>query len=202
MKRASPEMITTGQVGAYLTGAAWGVLFFAMILGTAGQLKESSLWSAGVGGGLVFILLWVGGCVCEGIGWIGLARMRGALAGTIGWITCTLPATYFLLLMVGAAFDGPGILYVVILVQVSLYVLVLVHILGRRERAVKLPVAVGLVLAIVGILGLTIAASNLELGPSAVLFYVTLSGMALTHLALASYFRMAAREARALDVFA
>lgn len=201
MKRASPEMITTGHVGAYLTGAAWGILFIAILLGSSGQFGESAIWSAGIGGGLVFVLLWVGGCVCEGIGWIGLSRMRGALAATIGWITCTLPATYFLLLMLGAGMDSPAVFYLVILVQVSLYVLVLVHVLGRRERAVKLPVAIGLVLAIVGIIGLTIAASNLEPGSSAVLFYVALSGMALTHLALASYFRLAAREARALDVF-
>lgn len=194
-------MITTGHVGAYLTGAAWGILFFAIILGSSGQFGESAIWSAGVGGGLVFVLLWVGGCVCEGIGWIGLARMRGPLVATIGWITCTLPATYFLLLMLGAGMDSPAVFYLVIFVQVSLYVLVLVHILGRRERAVKLPVAIGLVVAIVGIIGLTIAASNLEPGSSAVLFYVALSGMALTHLALASYFRLAAREARALDVF-
>lgn len=194
-------MITTGHVGAYLTGAAWGILFIAILLGSSGQFGESAIWSAGVGGGLVFVLLWVGGCVCEGIGWIGLSRIRGALAATIGWITCTLPATYFLLLMLGAGMDSPAVFYLVILVQVSLYVLVLVHVLGRRERAVKLPVVIGLVLAIVGIIGLTIAASNLEPGSSAVLFYVALSGMALTHLALASYFRLAAREARALDVF-
>lgn len=194
-------MITTGHVGAYLTGAAWGILFIAILLGSSGQFGESAIWSAGIGGGLVFVLLWVGGCVCEGIGWIGLSRMRGALAATIGWITCTLPATYFLFLMLGAGMDSPAVFYLVILVQVSLYVLVLVHVLGRRERAVKLPVAIGLVLAIVGIIGLTIAASNLEPGSSAVLFYVALSGMALTHLALASYFRLAAREARALDVF-
>lgn len=201
MKRASPEMITTGQVGSYLTGAAWGVLFFAMILGTASSLKESAIWSAGIGGGLVFILLWVGGCVCEGIGWIGLARLRGALAATIGWVTCTLPATYFLLLVLGAATEAPGVFYVVILIQVSLYSLVLVHVLSRHERGVKLPVAIGLVLAIVGILGLMIFAYSIDLGPTAVFLYVALSGMALSHLALASYFRLAAREARALDVF-
>jgi len=201
VKRASPEMITTGHVGAYLTGAAWGIMFFAIILGSSGGFGERTIWSAGVGGGILFVLLWVGGCVCEGIGWIGLARMRGPLAATIGWITCTLPATYFLLLMVGAGLDSPAVVYLMVLVQLSLYVLVLIHILGRRERAVKLPVAIGLVLALIGILGLTIAAMNLEPGSSLVLFYVALSGMALTHLALASYFRLAAREARALDVF-
>lgn len=201
MKRASPEMITTGTVGAYLTGSAWAVVLLAVALGTAGQFRESMLWSTGIGGGLVFVLLWVGGAVCEGIGWLGVSRLHGPLAAILGWVTCTLPATYFLLLVLGAATESPGVFYLMVLIQLGIYTMMLVHILKRRDRAVVWPVVTGLALGMIGIIGVVLSPTSEAFGSVAIFFYVAFSGMAIAHLSLSGYFRGAAREARALDVF-
>jgi hypothetical protein len=63
------------------------------------------------------------------------------------------------------------------------------------------PVVTGLVLGIVGILGVSVTAPGGGTGSVIVFFYVALSGMAIAHLSLSAYFKGAAREARALDVF-
>ena len=149
----------------------------------------------------MFILLWVGGCVCEGIGWIGAARLHGGLAATIGWATCTLPAIYFFIIVVGAAIDAPAVLILIGLIEGGLYLCTLVFALRRQNRAVVLPVSFGSVFAILGVLGLMVSVAIQSPVAAIVFSYVGVCGMAITHFALATYFRGAAREARALDVF-
>lgn len=200
MKRASPEMIVTGAVGSYLVGSAWASAMLALMLGMVGVGQSASI-SLGVGVGLLFVLLWLGGCVCEGIGWIGVARLHGGLAAFIGWVTCTLPATYFVLMMLGAAAQAPAVLVLMGVIQVGLYLSALVFAVQRKDRTVVLPVVFGTGLAILGILGFVMAATVRSTALSLVFFYVGVCGMIIAHFAFATYFRSAARQARALDVF-
>lgn len=203
MTRPSPEMIVTGAVGAYLTGAAWVVLLLSLALGMFGGFDGGVWWSAGLGVGMVFVLLWVGGCICEGIGWIGVNRLHRGLAAPIGWATCTLPATYFILFLVGAGAESIAVFYLVMLIQVTLYAVAFVYMLHRREPGATLPALVGYGLAVVGLLGAVLIVSADRGAKVGVVFvYIAASGMALAHLAVGTWFRRAAREARALDVFA
>ncbi len=202
--RVSPELIVTGAVGSYLIGACWIILFLTVAFSSANSDKSLNFFmSLGIGVGLVSVLLWVGGCICEGIGWIGMRRLNPGIAGFIGWATATLPATYFLLLILGAGGLEAGVIHVFVIVQLTLYLSTVVFLLGRKgDRSRTLPAIVGFVIAILGILGFYVMAlSERFLAGNIVFLFVALGGMAIGHLAMGSYFKYAANVARELDVF-
>jgi hypothetical protein len=202
--RISPDMIVTGAVGSYLIGACWLILLLTVAFSSVNADRGLDFFMAvGIGVGMVSILLWVGGCICEGIGWIGLRRLHPGLAGPVGWITVTLPATFFLFMMVGAAGLETGVIHLLMLVQVALYVMILVFLFGRiGDRSRTLPAIVGFAIALVGILGFYVMAlSERFLAGNIVFLFIALTGMALGHLSLGNYFRYSAAMARSLDAF-
>lgn len=203
-ERVSPELIVTGAVGSYLIGSCWIILLLTVVFSSANSDQSLNFFmTVGVGVGLISVLLWVGGCICEGIGWIGMRRLNPGVAGFIGWTTATLPATYFLLLMIGAAGLESGVIHLLVIIQLTLYLSTLVFLFGRKgDRSRTLPAIAGFVIAILGILGFyVLALSERFMAGNIVFLFIALSGMAIGHLALGSYFKYAANVARELDVF-
>lgn len=204
MTRVSPEMLVTGAVGSYLIGACWAVLLVtAAVTVMSVETGADFYLSVGVGVGMISILLWVGGCVCEGIGWIALRRMHPGVASFVGFATATLPGTYGIVLMMSAMSDSAAAFHLLVWMQLTLYACVLAYTLARSgDRSRLLPATVGFALAVVGILGLylTTLAEPGSTG-SIVFLFVALGGMAIGHLALGNYFRHTAAMARALDSF-
>jgi hypothetical protein len=197
-------MLVTGAVGSYLMGACWIVLLLTAAV-TIMSVQKSANWfySIGIGGGMISIMLWVAGCVCEGIGWIALRRLHPGVASFVGFATATLPGTYGIVLMMSAMNDSATAFHLLVWMQLTLYACVLAFILARTgDRARLMPATSGLALAMVGIIGVYLT-MLVEPGSvaSVVFVFAALGGMSVGHLALGNYFRHSAAMARALDSF-
>lgn len=187
-------MLTTGLVGSYLLASAWGI----MLLGTLVLLISgtSSLdQSMGLTFGAFAVIagiLWLGGAICEAVGWIGLGRLYPGLPRWIGWLEGSLPVLtliMFVVMITVLDFVESGAHFLAIL-QITHFLTAGLWMATHGPRRVTLPAAIGYGLALAGgcsLYALAIARADPEVF-GLVLLVVFLAGGTVAHLGTGTLF--------------
>lgn len=205
--KPSRDMLTAGLVGSYLLASAWGI----MLLGTLIILLQGlSSFDAELGGtlagfGAIAVLLWLGGAVCEGIGWIGLGRLYPGLPSFLGWLEGAMPVMALLALVVTLAmFDfNEGLAHFMILVQLAHFTLAFLWMLNHKPRrqTVGAVIGYGLGLAAGGTLyALALAQAEVE-SIALLLLVVLLAGGTIAHLSTGIFFGKSRALADSVNTF-
>ena len=188
MARPSRDMLTTGLVGSYLLASAWSIMLLGtlvLLLGGVTSLDESVGFAFGVFA-VIAGLLWLGGAICEGIGWIGLGRLYPGMPRWIGWLEAALPVMVLLVFAVMATvldFIAAGVHFLALLAILQ-YVAAGMWMATHGPRAATLPAAIGYGLALAGgctLYALALTQSDPEMF-GLVLLVIFLAGGAIAHL--------------------
>lgn len=184
-KKPSRDMLTAGVVGSYLIASAWLIVLLGTIVAIMGGIQSFEVgWVFGMFG-VIAGLLWIGGAVCEGIGWIALGRLYPGTPPLIGWIEASLPVVgIFILTFAVTTFSaGPAMGHIVVLIQATHYFLAFLWLVTHGPRSRTLPAALGYGLALLSgatlyILALAEARAEMLL---VVLLFTYSTGAAIAH---------------------
>jgi|GEM_PF-3323118 len=187
-KKPSRDMLTTGLVGSYLLASAWGLMLLGTLVLLMGGMNSLDTQLGMTFGAFAVIagLLWLGGAICEAIGWMGLGRLYPGLPGGIGWLEASLPVLTLVLFVVMVSlldFVEAGAHFMAIL-QITHFLTAGLWMATHGPRRVTLPAAIGYGLALAGgctLYALAIARSNPEV-MGLVLLVIFLAGGTVAHL--------------------
>lgn len=205
--KPSRDMLTTGLVGSYLLASAWGIMLLGTIVVLLGGMSklDASLGMAFGGFAVVAGLLWLGGAICEAVGWVGLGRLYPGMPSWIGWIEGALPILTLIMTVVMITvldFVEPGAHFLVV-VQILHFLLAGLWMATHGPRGLTLPGAIGYALALIG--GVTIyvlAMTRTDVETLAlVLLVVFLTGGMIAHLATGIVFARSRALADSVNTF-
>lgn len=207
MARPSRDMLTTGLVGSYLLASAWGLMLLGVIIILIqGTSSFDMALGASMGGfAVVAGLLWLGGAVCEGIGWVGLGRLYPGLPTFVGWLEASLPVlTLLILAIVVAMLDfSEGVAHLMTTLQLTHFLLAMLWMLTHGPKRQTVPAAVGYGLTFacgVVLYLLAMSGSNVEtLG--LLLVVALLAGGVIAHLATGLFFGKSRALADSVNTF-
>lgn len=207
MSKPSSSMLTTGLVGSWLLASAWAVMLLgAIVLLFTGVGTLDMQIGMSIGGFAVIAgLLWLGGAVCEGIGWIGLGRLHPGLPPVIGWLEAALPPLSLILFAVAITMlDLPDVIaHLMVILFLSHFLLAFVWMLRHGPRGLTVPAAIGYGLALAG--GLTLyacALARVDVEAFALVLLVAfLTGGTAAHLATALLFSRSRALADSINTF-
>ena len=207
MAKPSRDMLTTGLVGSYLLASAWGILLLgAVVVLVAGtQSLDAAMGATFAGFAVVAGLLWLGGAICEAVGWIGLARLYPGLAAGIGWLEGSLPVLTLIIFAISVSVldFSEGTLHFLAIMQILHFGGALGWMLTHGPRGTTTPAAVGYGIALAGGITLYLLAltgTNPEL-LGLVLFVAFLAGGTAAHLATGLFFGRSRALADSVNTF-
>jgi len=194
MAKPSRDMLTTGLVGSYLLASAWGIMLLGavVILVSGVNSLDASLGMAFGGFAIVAGILWLGGAICEAIGWIGLGRLYPGLPPWIGWLEGSLPViTLIIFAVLVAMLDfSEGAAHFMLWLQIAHFLGAFLWMVTHGPRGLTMPAAVGYGLALAG--GLTLYALALTKTEieiiGLILLVALLAGGTIGHLATGLFF--------------
>ncbi len=207
MARPSRDMLTTGLVGSYLLASAWGLMLLGVIIILfQGTSSFDIAMGASMGGfAVVGGLLWLGGAVCEGVGWVGLGRLYPGLPTFVGWLEGSLPVlTLLILAVVVAMLDfSEGVAHVMMILQLTHFLLAMLWMLTHGPKRQTVPAAVGYGLAFVcGVVLYLLAMSGSNVETLGLLLVVALlAGGVMAHLATGLFFGKSRALADSVNTF-
>lgn len=184
-KKPSRDMLTAGVVGSYLMASAWSLVLLGVIVAIMGGIQSLETgWIFGIFG-VIAGLLWIGGAVCEGIGWIALGRLYPGTPPIIGWLEASLPVVGIIILTFAVTTfrAAPMMGHIVVVLQATHFLLAFLWLVTHGPRARNLPAGIGYGLALVSGVTLYILAlseTRTEMGLIVLMFsYAT--GAAIAH---------------------
>lgn len=214
-KKPSRDMLTTGLVGGYLLASAWGVLLSGVLIvlvgGGTGTMSALDVFESGFATlmitlGIVFVLLWLGGVICEAIGWVALGRLYPGMAPVIGWIEGAIPILAIMLTGITLGLAEGGITgHVIIVMQLVHFALAGMWMVRHHHppHTPTLPATLGYALALIG--GLTLYVLGLAEQSAEIMTYVLLitllAGATIAHLGTAIMFGRSRALADSLETF-
>lgn len=194
MAKPSRDMLTTGLVGSYLLASAWGIMLLGSIVVLFGGFKslDASLGVTFAGFAVVAGILWLGGAICEAIGWVGLGRLYPGLPPWIGWLEGSLPVLTLLIFAVLVAMldFSEGAAHFMVLLQITHFLLAFLWMVTHGPRGLTAPAAIGYGLALAGgvtLYALALTGTDIEIF-GLVLLIALLSGGTIGHLATGLFF--------------
>jgi len=205
--KPSRDMLTTGLVGSYLLASAWAIMLLGTIVVLLGGVNklDANLGMAFGGFAVVAGLLWIGGAICEAVGWAGLGRLYPGLPSWIGWLEGSLPILTLIMVVVMITvldFVEAGAHFLFAL-QVLHFLTAGLWMATHGPRGLTTPGAVGYALALAG--GVTLyalAMTHTDIETLAlVLLVMFLAGGMVAHLATGILFARSRALADSVNTF-
>ncbi|MBL8785433.1 MAG: hypothetical protein JNJ59_11060 [Deltaproteobacteria bacterium] len=194
-RKPSRDMLSAGLVGSYLLASVWGFIFILALLGLLdnGNIVDFFNGAVLIIFGFLCGMVWIGGAICEGIGWIGVGRLHDDMPRAIGWLEASLPIlsvlTFFVQL--GSNFHADfTVIHILIIFQLLHYLLAFAWLLTCKPRARSLPASIGYALALIGgggLYALAVARADPQVYMTT-LVLVGLGGATVAHLSTGLFF--------------